>query len=63
MTTSSFKVFDKWGQLIYDNANNVGWDGTYKGKALPPDVYAYFLEVDIDNCKVVQDKGNVTLIR
>ena len=63
VSTSVFKVYDKWGQLIYDNTNSEGWDGTFKGQQLPPDVYAYFLEVDIENCKVVQEKGNVTLIR
>lgn len=63
VTPTSFKIYDKWGQLIYDNEDVAGWDGTYKGKALPPDVYAYFIEIDIEACKVVHDKGNVTLIK
>ncbi len=58
-----FQIFDRWGQLIYDNESSEGWDGTYRGQQLPADVYAYYLEVEIENCKMVSDKGTVLLVR
>ena len=63
VTTVSFKVFDRRGQLLYDNASPQGWDGTVNGTPVPEDVYAYFIEIDIEDCQVVSDKGNVTLVR
>ncbi len=63
VTTVSFKVFDRRGQLLYDNASPQGWDGTVNGTPVPEDVYAYFIEIDIQDCQVVSDKGNVTLVR
>ena len=63
VTTLSFKIFDRRGQLLYDNASPDGWDGTVNGTPVPEDVYAYFIEIDIQDCQVVSDKGNVTLVR
>ncbi|MEX2590593.1 MAG: T9SS type B sorting domain-containing protein, partial [Chitinophagales bacterium] len=37
-----FQIFDRWGTLIFEtNDINEEWDGTYKGKLLPPDVFVY----------------------
>ena len=63
VTQKVFRIYDRWGQLIYEGNDPTGWDGTYQGRQLPPDVYAYYLEIDIENCKTVSGKGNVTLIR
>ncbi|WP_107039880.1 DUF7948 domain-containing protein [Brumimicrobium mesophilum] len=59
-----FRIFDRWGEMVYETETlHDGWDGTYKGKKLDPDVYDYYLEgICIDG----QDfliKGNITLIR
>lgn len=40
-----------------------GWNGTFGGKPLPPDVYVYLIEFVCENGQIVQMKGNVTLIR
>jgi gliding motility-associated-like protein len=60
-----FAVYDRWGELIYetDNINDKGWDGTFRGKALPPDVYVYFFEATCLDQDTFSKKGNVTLIR
>ncbi len=59
-----FKVYNRWGELLYNNENsNLGWDGSYKGKIVPPDVYAYYIEVAINGCKPKSKKGNVTVIK
>lgn len=65
----SLRVFDRWGELVYSQGNypiyfdNVGWDGTFKGREMPQDVYAYLLEVEFLDGKTQWYKGDVTLIR
>ncbi|MBK9460144.1 MAG: gliding motility-associated C-terminal domain-containing protein [Sphingobacteriales bacterium] len=44
------------------NNNDALWDGTYKGKAQPMGVYAYYIQVICNNKQQTQ-KGNVTLVR
>lgn len=59
-----FKVYNRWGELIYNNENPaLGWDGSYKGKMVPPDVYAYYIEVALNGCIPKSRKGNVTVIK
>ncbi|MCP4181159.1 MAG: T9SS type B sorting domain-containing protein [bacterium] len=39
------KVYDNDGNIVYDSANNTeSWDGTNKGKKLPPGIYYYRVE-------------------
>ena len=45
------------------NNQSYGWNGTYKGKALQPDVYVFIIEVVCDNGQIFASKGNVTLLR
>ncbi|MAT53992.1 MAG: hypothetical protein CMN32_05885 [Saprospirales bacterium] len=61
-----FKVWDRWGKLVYDNDSINGWDGKYpNGTEAPSDVYIYLVEYRIKGStagtKVL--KGDVTLIR
>jgi len=60
----TFRIFDRWGEMVFEtHERGVGWDGTYKGKKLDPDVYDYYLKVKcIDNVDSVV-KGNVTLLK
>ena len=45
----SFQVFDRWGKMVYDNADyDNSWDGTLNGKPLPMGVYVYRLEYSSD---------------
>jgi gliding motility-associated-like protein len=65
-----FNVFDRWGNLVYaannfmqDDASKNAWDGTFNGKALTPNVFAYFIEMETTEGAVVMQKGDVTLMR
>jgi len=59
-----FKIFDRWGELVFESTNqNVGWDGTYKGKPLDPDVYVYHLKVVCVDGQENLIKGNITLLK
>ncbi|RAJ83065.1 gliding motility-associated-like protein [Chitinophaga dinghuensis] len=65
----SMKIFNRWGQLIFERYSfptddiTKGWDGTFKGQMLPPDVYVYFAEVVCDKGGLGLLKGNLTLLR
>ena len=59
-----FKVFNRWGQLIFMTTNiNEGWDGTYKGVKQPMEGYVWIAEgVDIDN-NIIKRTGTFLLLR
>lgn len=58
-----FKVYNRWGQLVYEGNNAQGWDGNFKGQPAPAEVYAYYLEVEVADCTTYIRKGNITLVR
>jgi gliding motility-associated-like protein len=59
-----FAIYNRWGQLVFETDNqNVGWNGTFKGKDLPPDSFGYYLEVRCFNGETYFEKGNISLIR
>lgn len=65
----NLKVFNRWGEIVFEKSNfnandaSAGWDGTFKGKQLPPDVFVYMLQVVCDNNSTLTFKGNIALIR
>jgi len=59
----TFKIYNRWGQLVFDNNSPDGWGGTFDGKLAPPEVYAYIIEMEIPGCGDSVQKGNVTLVR
>ena len=64
ITDVEFAIYDRWGELVFQTSSqNTGWDGTFKGKNLPPDVYGYYLRCKCDDGTLFFKKGNITLIR
>jgi gliding motility-associated-like protein len=65
----SFRIYNRWGQLMYEKQNmNVnekenGWDGTFNGVALTPDVYVYMVDAICDTGEPISWKGDISLIR
>jgi gliding motility-associated-like protein len=60
----TFRIFDRWGEKVFESHDpDQGWDGTYQGRALDPDVYVYYLEITCVGDKKYFEKGNITLIR
>lgn len=59
-----FRIFDRWGEMVFETEDRlIGWDGTFRGKALDPDVYDYYLKaVCVDGQESII-KGNITLMR
>jgi gliding motility-associated-like protein len=68
-TIKSFRVFNRWGQMVYQKNNFLsnsaadGWDGTFNGMKLVPDVYVYSMEVNCGTGAIIPVKGNVTLLK
>lgn len=60
----NWSIYNRWGQLVFQtNSRKQGWDGTYKGKLQPMDVYAYTLDVEFTDGQKVRKTGDITLIR
>ncbi len=60
----SWKIYNRWGQLVFQSANkSSGWNGYYKGKLQPTDVYAYTLDVEFTDGKKLRKTGDITLLR
>ncbi len=63
-----FRIYDRWGELLYEaggfNLNDpLGWDGTFRGKDMPPGTYVWYMEIRAEDGEPATFKGNTTLIR
>lgn len=62
--TMQLLIFNRWGEKVFEsNQPSTGWDGTYRGRPVTPDVYVYYLEAVCYNKSTFRKKGNITLIR
>jgi len=61
---ADFKVFNRWGQLVYDNETpDTGWDGTLNDNPQPTEAYFYQIKVAYPDGETISFQGNVTLVR
>lgn len=69
ITVKSFRIFNRWGELVFEKENfypndvKFGWDGKVRGVPATPDVFVYTAEVFCDNNVVYTYKGNVTILK
>ena len=60
----SWKIYNRWGQLVFSATNkSQSWDGTFKGALQPLDVYTYTLDVEFTDGKKYRKTGDITLLR
>ncbi|MGB0885549.1 MAG: T9SS type B sorting domain-containing protein, partial [Chitinophagales bacterium] len=60
----SFKVYDRWGDLVYATSENIAWDGTKNGKELPSDLYIWHIKTkQILSNVIFERQGNVSIVR
>ena len=63
------QVFNRWGDLVYEDRNlplndpMVGWDGTFNGKPLGPDVFVYRAIVEFVDGTELSFKGDLQLLK
>jgi gliding motility-associated-like protein len=42
------QVFSRWGAVVFDSNNpDTGWDGSFRGKAMQPDVFVFQLQYSL----------------
>ncbi|MEP6615451.1 MAG: PKD domain-containing protein [Ginsengibacter sp.] len=59
-----WNIYNRWGQKVFVGTSvKRGWDGTFKGKLQPMDVYTYTLDVVFSDGKKLRKSGDITLIR
>ncbi|MDD2984551.1 MAG: gliding motility-associated C-terminal domain-containing protein [Crocinitomicaceae bacterium] len=64
VATLSFKIFNRWGNLVFQTDKlDDGWNGYYKDHLQNTAVFVYTLDATFDNGKTIQESGNINLIR
>jgi large repetitive protein len=65
----AFKVFDRWGELVFEDYNFQpndpahSWDGMLRGELMNPAVFVYWAKVTFVDDETILFKGDVTLAR
>ena len=65
----NMKVFDRWGEVIFWKENiapsvaSNGWDGTFNGLPADVGIYAYNVEVELNDGTSYTTQGSITLMR
>lgn len=65
----SFKIFSRWGQLVYNKENffandqSAGWNGKRSGQDVSSDVYVYMIDLVCENGNIITLKGDIALVR
>jgi gliding motility-associated-like protein len=63
ITELNFKVFDRWGELVFEtNDQAVGWNGYYKSKKVDPAVFVYYLRAVCEGGEIYFEEGNITVL-
>ncbi len=62
-------IYNRWGELVYEG-NNIqpnnpgqGWDGTFRGEIVAPDVFMYVVEVECTAGELFKLKGDISIVR
>lgn len=59
-----FRVFDRWGAVVFESRDTAhGWDGRTNKGAAPDGVYVYTLEAEMMDGERITMTGDVTLVR
>lgn len=64
ITLFNLQIFDRWGQIVFET-NNIedAWDGTYKGRKCPGEVYNWIMFYETAKKTRISNKGQIMLIR
>jgi gliding motility-associated-like protein len=62
VTVKKFQVFDRWGNLVHENAQEK-WDGKHNSIDMPQGIYIYYVEMVLPNGVYKILKGDTFLMR
>jgi gliding motility-associated-like protein len=68
-TILEFRIFNRWGDVVYSGTSTPGWDGRFMGADQPIGSYVYFVRVsypDERDASIMLEAtytGTITLIR
>ncbi|MFN4255738.1 MAG: gliding motility-associated C-terminal domain-containing protein [Saprospiraceae bacterium] len=66
---ASLEIWSRWGELVFrqenfaPNLENLGWDGSFRGKRALPGVYFWRTKLEFVDGLTTEMHGNVTLVR
>ena len=64
VTKYKLEIFNRLGQKVFSSSDILKvWDGKFRGKKLPPQVFDFYLELTCIGEKIFFKKGNITLIK
>ena len=64
LTSVDFSIYNRWGELVFRTTDKtVGWDGTFNGQMVCPDVYGYFVTGVCQKGEQFFLKGNITVMK
>ncbi len=59
-----FTIYNRWGKVVYDNADEAAWNGTFNGAEQPREVYMYTISWESSTgAGLVLKRGTITLMR
>lgn len=57
-------IYNRWGELIFESKDTkIGWDGYYRGKLCPSDVYVWKIKATDNGGKTINKSGDLLLLR
>ncbi len=64
LTSVEFSIYNRWGELVFKTTDKtIGWDGTFNGKMVCPDVYGYYVTGVCQKGEQFFLKGNITVMK
>jgi gliding motility-associated-like protein len=59
-----YEVYNRWGEAVFSTTDQSKcWDGTYKGEPLQTGIYMYRLYAKLFDGTIVEQSGNLTILK
>ncbi|MFN8276765.1 MAG: gliding motility-associated C-terminal domain-containing protein [Chitinophagales bacterium] len=55
-----FRIYNRWGEQVYNSPEAPGWDGTTGGQAQPSETYTYLIQVEVPKAGKPNEKETLT---
>lgn len=60
---SMMRIYNRWGEVVFQSTSELGWDGSYLGTPQPVGTYVYTIEYVDPDGERIKLSGEVNLIR